>query len=555
MSETAERRDGAPALPEAEVRVRGAPSLVWLIPLLALAIGAWLALKTLSEQGPTITVRFPSAAGLQAGKTKVKFKDVEVGQVTAIDVSQDLDSVIVTAELKHGSAHLLNAETRFWVERPRVSASRVSGLETLLSGAFIALDPGSSGASQRDFVGLDEPPLFTTDAPGTRFVLRAATLGSLNIGSPVYYRQIQVGQVVGFGLEDDASAVRIELFIPAPHDALVSAETRFWNASGVDISLSGAGISLDTQSLVSVLLGGVAFDTPDTIAGSGAPAQPLEVFPLYPNREAAHARTYAAKSHYLLLFEDSVRGLSIGAPVMLRGIEIGQVLDIQLQFDPEAEIFRIPVLIEVEPERIALRNAAHAPDHAHMLERLVELGLRAQLKLASLITGQLYVELDIDPEAPAAGLGRYGDYVVIPSRPTPLEALTGKLERILSRLEQVPFEQIGADLGQTLGRVREVVDSGVLSQLGEDLEDTLASLRGLAEQLDGEVAPALRATLEEARATFAHAGAMLDPEAATTREFRTMLRETAEAARAVRDLADYLERHPEALIQGKGGLR
>ena len=242
-------------LPEAVVASRSRVSLVWLIPIVALLIGGWLAYKAYAERGPTIRIELKTAAGLQAGKTKVKFKDVEVGDVKSIMVRGDLQGVVVTAELVAGAEVYLREKTRFWVARPRVTASRVSGLDTLLSGAYIAIDPVTEGEEAREFVGLEEPPLFTTSEPGKKFILRSKTLGSLNIGSPVYYRQIQVGQVVGYELDQDGDAVSIELFIAQPNDRLVLTNTRFWNASGVDFKLSAEGISVDTQSLLSVLVG------------------------------------------------------------------------------------------------------------------------------------------------------------------------------------------------------------------------------------------------------------------------------------------------------------
>lgn len=545
--------NGAPStdLPEARVRRRARLSVVWLIPLAALLSGAWLTWHTLSERGPTITIRFESAAGLQAGKTKVRFKDVEMGQVRAIDVSPDLSGVIVTADLKHGTAGFLTERTRFWVERPRVTASRVSGLETLLSGAYIAMDPVTEGRAQRAFIGLEEPPLFTTAEPGKRFVLRAATLGSLNIGSPVYYRQIQVGQVVGYGLAEDGRAVEIEIFISAPYDALVSSATRFWNASGLDISLDPEGIRVDTPSLLSMVVGGLAFDQPDTIDRDHRPADDGEIFPLYPSREQAHARTYASKLRYLLFFDGSVRGLTVGAPVLLRGIEIGRVLDVQLQFNLDEGAFRIPVLIEVEPERIALRGSGERPEPHAMVEHLVDQGLRAQLKIGSLLTGQLNIEFDFYPDLAPEPIGHYGDYRVIPTVPASLEAMATKLNGILDQLGALPVEQIGEDLAATLATTRALVEGPLLA----DLEAGVANLRALSKQLDEQLAPELLATLRETRHTVASAQAQLAVDSDLALELRRLMQELTQAARSVRALSDYLERHPEALLQGKGGRR
>lgn len=546
-------------IPEAVVR-RGGVSLVWLIPLLAVAIGVWLAVKTIAERGPTIQIEFKTASGLAAGQTKVKFKDVDVGQVTAVDVSADLKTVIVTAELKHVFADFLTENTRFWVERPRVSASGISGLETLLSGAFIALDPVTDGRQRREFKGLEEPPLFTTSEPGRRFVLRAPTLGSLNIGSPVYYRQIQVGQVAGYALDPDGQAVSIEVFVSSPHDALVSPQTRFWNASGIDFSLSSAGIKVDTLSLLSVLIGGVSFDTPETIAatplGSGDPAQaPGEEewhFPLYSSRADAYAKTYARKERYLLFFDGSVRGLAIGAPVLLKGIDLGRVLDVQLQFGVEDAQFRLPVLIEIEPDRIAILGDLDELGGRRMVERLVETGLRGQLKSSSLLTGDLYVDLDVYPEAKPALVARHGDYEVIPTLPAQLEALTTQIANILDKLERIPLDRIGEDLSQTAAGANALINSPELKRTLVELEGALAGARATAEQLNDRIAPELALTLQQTAATLKATSATMSENSALSIEMRRMFQEVSTAARSVRLMADYLERHPEALLKGKG---
>lgn len=544
--------EGAPA---AIVRGRSRISLVWLIPIVALLIGVWLAAKTVAERGPTVTIEFRSASGLVAGTTKVKFKDVDIGQVTAIDVSPDLKSVIVSAELKHGSEQFLTEQTRFWVERPRVTASGVSGLETLLSGSFIAIDPVRGGEEQRRFKGLEEPPLFTTSEPGTRFTLRSPTLASLNIGAPVYYRQIQVGQVAGFSLDSDGEAVSIDVFIFAPHDRLVSTSTRFWNASGIDFSLGAAGAKVDTESLMSVLIGGVAFDTPDTIDAPGERPSADYVFPLYASRDNAHEKIYLHKERYLLFFEGSVRGLSVGAPVMLRGITIGKVLDIQLQLSVEELQFHIPVLIEVEPERVAVRGDRAALDETGMIRQLVAKGLRAQLKSGSLITGQLYVELDLYPDAAPEFLAKEGDYEVLPTIPGSLEALTNKLTAILDRLEAFPLDRIGKDLTDTLAGASEIMSSAALKQGIVELERSLAEIRGVAAQLNTGVAPELAETLRQTTATLRGVRRMIEEGSPISVELRRSLNEVSGAARSLRDLTDYLERHPEALLRGKGGGR
>ncbi len=526
-----------------------------MIPLVALVVGGWLAYQTLSAQGPVIRIQFIAAAGLQAGKTKVKFKDVDVGEVTAIDLSPDLQAVVVTARLKHGSAHYLTSNTRFWVERPRVTASRVSGLDTLLSGPFIAVDPVSEGESERDFVGLEEPPLFTTSEPGKRFVLRASTLGSLNIGSPVFYRQIQVGQVVGHELDADGQAVSIEVFISSPHERLVYTKTRFWNASGVDFSITAAGVKVDTMSLLSVLIGGVSFDTPDTIDGEREPAPTGEVFPLYQNRAEAHEKTYAHKERYLLYFTGSVNGLSVGSPVLLRGIAIGQVLDVQLTFSVATDEFQIPVLVEIEPDRIGVRGERDRLEPMKVVERLVARGLRGQLKSANLLTGQLYVDLDFHPTAPSEQVATHGDYLVLPTVPAPLEALTTRATSVLEKLDGLPIEQIGKDLGQAVAGANTLIGSRELQGAVAEAEAALSGFRKTAERINTQIAPELSAALRETTTTMKYASDVVAENSPMYIETMRMFQELTAAARSLRVMADYLERHPEALLKGKTGGR
>jgi len=543
-------------LPGAIVARRSRISLVWLVPVVALLIGGWLAYKAYSESGPTIRIQFKTAAGLEAKKTKVKFKDVDVGQVKSIAVRQDMKAVVVTAELVAGAERYLTDKTRFWVARARITPSQVSGLDTLLSGSYIAIDPVTEGKPARDFVGLEVPPLFTTSEPGKKFVLRSKTLGSLNIGSPVYYRQIQVGQVVGYDLDRKGNAVSIELFIAAPDDRLVSTDTRFWNASGVDFTLSTDGLSLDTQSLLSVLIGGVAFDTPPTIGEKGTRAPENYQFPLYANRDEAHEKVYLDKKRFLLFFDGSVRGLSVGAPVLLRGIELGQVLDVQLELDVKAFKFQVPVLVEIEPQRIRLIGGDWALlEKTTPMDRFVDAGLRAQLKSGSLITGQLYVDLDFYPDEPPAEMRVQNGYPVIPTvTSAPLEAISNKVNQLMDTLNGLPLQQIGSNLQDTVKGAKQIFTSKELTRSVKELELALAQVHETAEDLDKQVVGNLSRTLDQARVAFKSASNLVSEDSPLYQELGRTLRELSAAARAARVMADYLERHPEALIRGKGGF-
>jgi paraquat-inducible protein B len=510
----------------------------------AILIGGWLAYKGLSEKGPTVTISFESADGLEAGKTKVKYKDVELGQVETIRFNADLSRVLVTAELVKEAQPYLTENTRFWVVRPRVTASGVSGLGTIFSGAYIGMDPGKEGASARKFEGLEIPPIVTTGMPGREFLLKATTLGSLEVGTPVYYRQIGVGQVIGYELHDKGSHLIIKIFINEPHHKLVTTNTRFWNASGFDLELDASGLKLNTESLVSIMMGGVAFDTPTSLE-AGRPAEPDHLFRLYETRSSIFERTYTLKEHYILHFDGSIRGLTVGAPVEFRGIRFGQVVDIKAQFNQETLTPRITVLIETEPQRWEAIGEAKV-DEKTEIATLVAKGLRAQLKTGSLLTGQLFVDIDMHPDAPEAQVKLGGQFPELPTIPAPLQIITARVNELLGKLETVPIEQIGKDLGDTIQNVKQLSESKELLEAVKALNDTLQETREFVQKLDSNVAPAISSTLDQAQKTLVSVEGTLGRDAPLQHEMRQAIKELGEAARAV------LERHPEALIYGKG---
>jgi paraquat-inducible protein B len=537
-------------LPEAAVQTKRQISIVWLIPVIAMLIGGWLAYKGLSEKGPTVTISFESADGLEAGKTKVKYKDVEIGEVETIRFNVDLSRVLVTAELVKEAGPFLTENTRFWVVRPRVTASGVSGLGTIFSGAYVGMDPGQEGESARRFKGLEIPPVVTTGMPGRDFLLKAATLGSLDIGAPVYYRQIQVGQVIGYELDDKGKSLTIKVFINAPHHELVGKNTRFWNASGFDLKLDASGIELNTESLVSIMMGGIAFDTPTSLE-AGGPAKEGHVFRLYKSRESIFERTYTEKRYYILHFNESIRGLTVGAPVEFRGIKIGQVVDIKAEFDQKTFTPQITVLVETEPQRWEVLGGEMA-DQKTEIEALVAKGMRAQLKTGSLLTGQLFVDLDFHPDAPKAQV-KFGEkFTELPTIPAPLQIITARVNSLLSKIETVPIEKIGKDLGDTLQNVKSLTDSAELLQAVKALNETLQTTRQLVQNLDSNVAPAISSTLDQAQKTLVSVEGTLGKDSPMQHEIRRALKELGDAARSIRVLADYLERHPDALIYGKG---
>jgi paraquat-inducible protein B len=554
MSEQNNNEPELQDLPVAVVQKKKQFSIVWVVPIVAILIGGWLAYKGLSEKGPTVTISFESAEGLEAGKTKVRYKDVELGLVETIRFNADLSRVLVTAELVKEATPYLTENTRFWVVRPRVTASGVSGLGTLFSGAYIGMDPGKGGEPERRFKGLEIPPVVTTGMPGRDFLLRANALGSLDIGAPVYYRQIQVGQVIGYELDEKGKSLRVKIFINAPHEKLVRRNTRFWNASGFDLKLDASGLKLNTESMVSIMMGGIAFDTPTSLE-AGGPAQEGQIFRLYETRDSIFERTYTEKKHYILHFNESTRGLTVGAPVEFRGIKIGEVVDIKAEFNQETFTPQITVLIETEPQRWEIIGKAPTgmeDDSEKSMKILVAKGLRAQLKTGSLLTGQLFVDLDFHPDAPIAEI-KYGQkFPELPTIPAPLQIITARVNKLLAKIETVPIEQIGKDLGDTIQNIKHLSESKELLQAVQALNETLQETRQLVHNLDSNVSPAIISTLDQAQKTLVSVEGTLGQDSPLQHEMRQAIKELGEAARAVRILTDYLERHPEALIYGKG---
>jgi paraquat-inducible protein B len=561
MSEKNANTDQTPEeVPQATVKAHSRRfSVVWIVPIVALIIGAWLVYKAYTEKGPTITITFETASGLEAGKTKIKYKDVVVGQVEEITLSPDLGNVILKAQLSKGAEDYLSENTRFWVVRARVAAGEVSGLDTLFSGAYIGIDPGKPGAPKRDFKGLEIPPVVTADLPGGHFILKSKTLGSLDIGSPVYFRRIRVGQVVSYALDPDSRTVTLKVFINDPYHKMVYRNTRFWNAGGLDVAIDASGIRVNTESFVTLMIGGISFDLPPNEEPSGAPPEE-QTFKLYESRENIFEKTYVLKNEFKLFFDGSVRGLKKGAPVEFRGIQIGQVLDIDLQYDADQKRVLIPVLIEVESDRFTTAETPpEGEDRVKLVELMVQRGLRAQLKTGNLLTGQLLVELDFHPEAPPAQITWEGDVAVFPTIPAPLEEMTTSLVQLMNKLERLPIEQIGDNLRDTTQGASRLVNSAELREAISALNNTARQAEQMTTKLNAKLEPEtekaiqqLNSTLKQAQRTLEDVSGAVNKDSALYGELKRTLTELADAARSIRVMADYLERHPDALIKGKG---
>jgi paraquat-inducible protein B len=527
-------------------------SLIWLVPVVAALIGGWLIYKTVSEKGPEVVIIFKTAEGLEAGKTKIKFKDVEVGQVTELALTEDLSHVSVKAQFVKGAEAYLTENTRFWVVRARVAAYGISGLGTLLSGAYIDTDPGKPGKSELKFYGLEEPPIVTNVDPGRIFTLKADRKGSIEVGAPVYYRQITVGKVIAYNLAPEGTSIFFKVFINAPFHQYVHENTRFWNASGLDMKLDSQGIRIQTESFVSMMVGGITFDIPSNYEQPGEAAQENTTFTLYANRDAAEKKDYAEKELFILNFDTSVRGLSPGALVEFRGIQIGEVIDLKLEYDANTKSFDIPVLIVIEPGRLNLKENSAPQDHKKFIDYLVAKGLRAQLRTGNLVTGQQFVALDFFPNAAPVRISYKGSYPVIPTLPTQIEEIASKVGQFITKLDKLPIEQIGNDLKDTLQGARRITNSPEIGEALRSLNTAVKEIQMLTTALRTGTAPELNAVLKQAQLSLATSKAVLETDSPLQYQMKETLEELSDAARSLRILVEYLENHPESIISGKG---
>ncbi len=543
----------------------GTIPLIWLIPVVAVLIGGWLVFKIWSEQGEKIVITFKNADGIEAGKTRIKHKAVDVGTVESVVLSPDFSHVQVHAELVKGTEPFLTSGAKFWVVRPQLSLRGISGLGALVSGSYIEMEPGK-GSSQRNYKGLEIPPLVRVDAPGTRYLLEAETLGSLDVGSPVYYRDITVGQVLGYELTQEKNRVRLMIFIQEPYNFLISENTRFWETSGVDLVVDAGGFRLKSSSLVRLIMGGITFSTPETLkVATIAPEKSR--FTLFKSEAAVTEHSYTKKQMFVLYFQGSVRGLTVGAPVEFRGIQVGKVTDIRLEYDFQATTFRIPVLVQIEPERVieittdgekAIRNDSSYD----FLQTLVDHGLRAQLKTGSYLTGQLFVELDLYPGAPLLLVGNaISTYHELPTMPSSLDAITASLTDFLLKVQSLPLEGIGQELHETLKGANKTVNAPEMLEVVRSAASALKDVRDILKHFDKQVDPAgagvlgergaTSSMLHQLESTLTKVDGLIGPKAPFQYGMVEAVRELAAAARSVRSFIDLLERRPESLIFGK----
>jgi paraquat-inducible protein B len=535
-------------------------SWIWSIPLVTLVIGGWLAWKTLNDRGPLITVTFQTAEGLAVNQSHVRHKEVDMGMVTKIALAPDLKHVIVTVRMNKEAEPLLTDKAQFWVVKPRFFAGNFEGLSTLFSGSYIDLLPsGEGGTPERSFTGLEDPPVLQSDVPGRTFLLNADRIGSLNLGSPIMYRDFVVGEVLGWDIGKMARNVTVHAFIREPFDKYVHDDSRFYSISGASLKFGANGLQLEVESLRAILFGGVGFTTPDSSSDKESATD--HPFKLYENRDAADSSLYARSVPFVAKFTGSVAGLAAGSSVTLHGLKIGEVESLGLVYDQASDNVVVPVHFKLEPERVAFLNLPQGGDLDVRMAQLVQKGLRIKLEGANILTGSKQLAMDVFPDAPAAELTKENGAYVIPVLDGGGEDVMTAASNLMSRLNSLPFESIGQNLNQMLAGANKVVNDKKLPEAIASLQATLASTQTLVNNLNRGVSPAmkrlpeiaagLQGAVDRANTLLTSVNDGYGGDSRFSRDVVRLMSQLSEAANSLRVLADLLTRHPEALIRGR----
>ena len=484
---------------KAVVSKRKRVSAVWLIPIFAMLVGAWFVYADYKKQGTEIVLYFQSADGIVANKTKIRHLSIDVGEVTEVKLNGSLDGVEVRARVQPGVVPLLHEDTHFWVVRPRIDTTGISGLGTLLSGAYISFSKGVGNTPTLSFVGEEEPPVSPASAPGLRVRLQSDSGGAMQVGQPVLYKNYRVGQIESVHFDQESEKLIAQLFIEAPYHTLLNSQSRFWNASGVRVRSSASGFEVETGSFESMLVGGVSFDVPEG-SEEGEPIADEALFDLYPDRESIDQITYEYAFDLVMLYTGSLRGLQVGAPVEFRGLQIGSVIDFgletfgeQIEELSQGEEVTVPIQLRIEPARLLADDTQESITRAMVgITDSVERGMRATLRQGNLITGAQYVSFETLAADGEGQLEQIGDVLVIPSQASGIDLLTNKVGETLDNLNKLPVDTVVTEVMETMGTTQSTLrqlnatlaDVSADSALYGSVQDSLSQLRTTLKSVD-----------------------------------------------------------------------
>jgi paraquat-inducible protein B len=532
---------------------------VWIIPIVALLLGLWLVKRNHDEKGEIIVIRFKNADGIKEGKTEIKCRNVNIGMVENIRLTDDLE-VGIEVRVKPTHLHLIRKDSRFWVEKPRIQGTSISGLGTLISGAFLQLDPGIGQEGAREFAGLETPPLTPRSVEGLRLTLTAEQPGSIGIGSGIYFNENLVGRVESRTFNMDTRTVFFGVFIEDEYSNLITDNSLFWRSSGISLHIGADGFDLELPSLDSLVAGRISVSVPEGISG-GEPLPDDSLLALFQSQDAAQNTTFQGGVEFLLLVDESLRGLKVGSPVEFRGLRIGRVGKISYTLIEDVNIEEIPILVQLDTRLMAIHFPPSILDEGEIgFEEALQQGLRASLKSSNLLTGQLYVDLDYYPDSIYTGIEKRGELIVLPTVHTGLENLQDKVGALLDKFNDLKLDELVTKVGQTSDEATEALGNVNLAMVSSkgvvaDAQNTLTDISETVKSLNAIlIADDTKSLSGDLRNTLAQVNKSLEPlsnNGAVYGDLRRTMDELRSAIRSIERMTTEISDKPNSLLFGK----
>lgn len=537
---------------------KGRISWIWIIPAISALLGLSAAIRHFSEQGPLVELQYNSGNGIVIGKTQVKYKGVPVGLVEAIAFDEKLEKVIVKARLNKEVSGYLGETTNFSLITAKIRGTNFQGLSTLLSGPYISMDWSTKTpkrSKKKRFVGLEQPPLTPPGAQGSRITLYSPQAGSVGVGSPILYRNMEVGRVESFDFSADLKRIEHIAFVNAPYDQLLGATTRFWDVSGLRVEAGSDGLKVELASVNTLLSGGVSFG--NIVDAETAPLDPDKlVFAIYDDEKAAKESQYdavAGDGYLFLSYFPTVEGVSVGSAVTWEGIRIGTVRDVVADVTRATEKAGLYVVYELQPARLGLNDMAPA-ELRKGLEDWIGNGVRAQLNVNSILSGRKSVRLVKTDNTDGLSLDLANrPYPSIPTSGSDVTQVSQNVADITDEIAALPLDDLVDSAVRLLRNADRLIANPETQQLPAELGAMVASMNQLTDGIGASVEdlPQLIASLEK----MADAGEMalvgLSPESEVYVELSLALRDLREASQSLSALARRLEMQPDAIIKGR----
>jgi len=526
---------------------------IWIVPFIAIMIAGWLAYQYYAQLGPEIKIIFPQNEGLQAGQSHIKYRDVPVGTVEKIELEENGNGVVVIARMDKTAMPFLNENSRFWIVKPEVGLGGVSGLDTLISGTYIEMYARKGGEFKKEFIGLDYA--YRNIGEGTYFILNTPKRESaVKVGTPVYLKNIKVGQVEYVVLALDDASVDVIVYVDKQYVPYVHPDSKFWVRSTLEVELSNGTLDVSVAPVTDLIQGAIEFSS--TGKESAVPVPDDFVFRLYKNKSVIESKKVGYGGEFVKRFlihtQDSIAKLKENAMVRYDGFEVGKVDDIRLSYDKVTHKMKGVVHIEIDTSVFEDPNDSNHSSGEKNLYEAVKEGLRAQIVPSDPISGMLYVDLTFDHHDENRTIVRRGDDVVFPSIAYKDGNIMDKVSSILDKINALELEKLLASLTETIEESRKPIAHAddLIGDLKKSIQDLNAmTARKSFKRMPDEVDRALKEltrTLRVARKTIKG----YESNSLVTHQITATLKTVKKTSEEMQEFLKMLNRKPNSLIFG-----